>query len=183
MKRKLSVGMQARLPAVIRAGPSAAVAALLLACQVSGEPSRVDAPADADAGQVPLQLVGANDAALTVPVHINGAGPFDLVLDTGATFTCVTHELAEQLALRDQPGAIGFGAGVQSAGRVRIVRYDSVRVGAAVAYDMAGCVLDLSTLEMVGTTVDGLLGLNFLREFDVHFDFTRNILTLTEPRS
>jgi hypothetical protein len=29
--------------------------------------------------------------------------------------------------------------------------------------------------------VDGLLGLNFLRSFDVHLDFTRDVLTLTSP--
>jgi predicted aspartyl protease len=150
-------------------------------CAQDGAPGRVQAPTDADAGEIPLQMVGTNEAALIVPVHINGQGPFDLVLDTGATFTCVTHEVAEQLALPDQPGAVGFGAGVQSAGRVRIIRFDSVRVGAAAAHDMSGCVLDLSSLELIGTSVDGLLGLNFLRSFDVRLDFVRNVVTLTSP--
>jgi predicted aspartyl protease len=154
---------------------------LAAACAPDGTPSRVQAPADADAGEVPLRSVGSNGAALVVPVHINGQGPFDLVLDTGATFTCVTHAVAEQLALPDERGAIGFGAGVQSSGRVRIVRLDSVRVGSAVAQAMSGCVLDLSSLEAIGTSVDGLLGLNFLRSFDVRLDFTRDVLTLTAP--
>jgi predicted aspartyl protease len=151
----------------------------LSACDVSGAPGTVAAPADTAAGEVPLRFVGANEAALIVPVHINGQGPFDLVLDTGATYTCLTTALAERLDLPDQRGAVGFGAGVHSAGRVRIVRIDSVRVGAAVAEDMAGCVLDLATLEMIGTSVDGLLGLNFLRAFHVRLDFERNVLTLT----
>jgi predicted aspartyl protease len=164
---------------------SSALLLLLLvfpaSCAQDGAPGRVQVPADADAGEIPLQLVGTNDAALVVPVHINGQGPFDLVLDTGATFTCVTHEVAEQLALPDQPGTVGFGAGVQSAGRVRIIRFDSVRVGAAAAHDMSGCVLDLTSLELIGTSVDGLLGLNFLRAFDVRLDFVRNVVTLTSP--
>jgi predicted aspartyl protease len=141
----------------------------------------VEAPADAALGEVPLRFVGSNDAVLIVPVHINGEGPFDLVLDTGATWTCVTDEVAQRLDLPDQPGAVGFGAGVQSAGRVRLIRFDSVRVGPASAQDMGGCVLDLSSLAAVGTRVDGLLGLNFLRSFDVHLDFTRDVLTLTSP--
>jgi hypothetical protein len=29
--------------------------------------------------------------------------------------------------------------------------------------------------------VDGLLGMNFLRSFDVRLDFTRDVLTLTTP--
>jgi predicted aspartyl protease len=152
---------------------------LLPGCQLDGEPRAVDSPADEQAGEVPISFLGANDAALLVSVHINGEGPFELVLDTGATFTCVATELADRLDLPDQRGAVGFGAGVQGAGRVRIVRFDSVRVGNAVARDMAGCVLDLSALEAVGAGVDGLLGLNFLREFDVRLDFQRRVLTLT----
>jgi predicted aspartyl protease len=151
------------------------------ACRVDGEPARVEAATDPAAGEVVMQLVGANEAALVVPVHINGAGPFELVLDTGATFTCVTPAVAEQLDLPEQPGAVGIGAGVQAAGRVRIIRFDSVRVGSASAHDMAGCVIDLSSLQAVGTEVDGLLGLNFLRAFDVQLDFARNVLTLTAP--
>jgi predicted aspartyl protease len=61
------------------------------------------------------------------------------------------------------------------------VEFDSVRVGVASAHDMGGCVLDLSSLAVVGTEVDGLLGMNFLRSFDVRLDFTRDVLTLTAP--
>lgn len=157
------------------------VAGLVAACEVGGAPATVDAPADAAAGEVELEFVGANDAALVVPVHINGEGPFRLVLDTGATYTCVTTELAARLDLPAQRGAVGFGAGVHGGGRVQLVRYDSVRIGNASAHDMGGCVLDLSSLEVVGTAVDGLVGLNFLRAFDVHLDFQRNIVTLSAP--
>jgi predicted aspartyl protease len=157
------------------------LALALPGCRMSGEPAAASAPADPAAGEVALEGVGPDDAALIVPVHINGAGPFNLVLDTGATFTCVTTELAGQLHLPDQRGAVGIGAGVHSTARVRIIRYDSVRVGPAIVHDMPGCVLDLSALNVVETGVDGLLGLNFLRAFDVQLDFRRGILTLTTP--
>jgi hypothetical protein len=162
---------------------SGALASLLTACQLDGAPSAVDGPVDTAAGEVPMELAGANEAALMVPVFINGEGPFRLVLDTGATFTCVTTELAARLDLPEQRGAIGYGAGVHSAGRVRLVRYDSVRVGNASARDMGGCVLDLSSLDVLGAAVDGLLGLNFLRAFDVQLDFRRSVVTLTAPAS
>jgi len=159
--------------------PLLAVLALAPGCELDGEPARTTAPADRADGTVPLRFVGAQDAAMVVPVHINGEGPFDLVLDTGATFTCVTPELAERLRLPEERGAIGVGAGAHAAGRVGIVRFDSVRVGAATAVDMPGCVLDLSALQAAGTEVDGLLGLNFLRSFDVHLDFGRDVVALT----
>lgn len=154
---------------------------LAAGCQAGGAPASVDAPADSAAGEVALDIVGPGGAAVVVPVHINGRGPYNLVLDTGATFTCVTTAVAEELDLPEQRGVVGFGAGVHTAGRVRLVRYDSVRVAGATARDMGGCVLDLASLESIGTRVDGLLGLNFLREFDVRLDFRRNVLTLAAP--
>ncbi|HSJ06397.1 MAG TPA: retropepsin-like aspartic protease [Longimicrobiales bacterium] len=158
-----------------------AISGLAAACQPGGAPSSVNAPADSAAGEVALETIGPGGAAVVVPVHINGRGPFNLVLDTGATFTCVTVEVADQLDLPEQRGVVGFGAGVHTTGRVRLVRYDSVRVGGATAHDMGGCVLDLTSLESIGTSIDGLLGLNFLREFDVRLDFQRNVLTLAAP--
>lgn len=161
-------------------GPVAVLTAFLLTgCRVDGAPARTDAPADTAAGEVALRYAGSDNAVLMVSVQINGQGPFDLVLDTGATWTCVTPAVADRLELPDQPGAVGYGAGVQSSGRVRLVRFDSLRVGAASAHDVGGCVIDLASLAAVGTEADGLLGLNFLRSFDVRLDFGRDILTLT----
>lgn len=160
-------------------------AALLLLCASAacetGAPARVRAPADTAAGEVPFQLAGPADAAIIVPVYVNGEGPFDFVLDTGATFTCLDLDLARRLALPERPGAIGVGAGVGGAGRVRLVRMDSVRVGGAVAEDLTGCEVDLRHAERVGIEFDGLLGLNFLKPFRVTLDFEREVLTLREP--
>jgi predicted aspartyl protease len=152
---------------------------LLAACRLDGEPGRVDAPADAAAGEVPFELMQPGETAMLVPVHINGAGPYELVFDTGATLTCVSTALADELQLRDLPGAVGMGAGVIGSGRIRIVRFDSLRVGNAVAHDIPGCVLDLTGLEAMGSPVQGLLGLNFMQQFDVNLDFRRGVVGFT----
>jgi predicted aspartyl protease len=152
-------------------------------CQPAGDgPASVDIPAAAGDGEVALRFVGANDAALVVPVSINGEGPYDFILDTGATMTCVTTRLAERLELPDQAGAMGVGAGIGGSGQVRIVRVDSVAVGQVVASEMSACVLDLDHIAQLGVEVDGLLGLNFLRSFAVTLDFGRDVLRLAEPR-
>lgn len=163
----------------------AAAAALVLlwssaACE-TGAPARVQAPADSAAGEIPFQLAGPGDAAIIVPVFINGQGPFDFVLDTGATFTCVDPALSRRLALPERRGTLGVGAGIGGAGRVRLVRMDSVRVGGTVAKDLTGCEVDLSQAKQVGIDMDGLLGLNFLKPFRVTLDFEREVLTLGEP--
>jgi predicted aspartyl protease len=151
---------------------------LLLACAPDTSPERIEVAPELDAGEVAIDFTGPNDAALIVPVFINGDGPFDLVLDTGATITCLSHETAERLGLSAEPGAVGFGAGVGGAGRFEVVRVDSLRVGGTTAHNLLACTLDLSQLEAIGTEIDGLLGLNFLREFRITIDFERNVLRL-----
>jgi predicted aspartyl protease len=144
-------------------------------------PGTVQAPADSASGEVSFELAGPQGAALIVPVSINGHGPYDFVLDTGATLTCIDQALADSLTLASMPGAVGIGAGVGSQGQLRLVRFDSVRVGAAMASSVPGCVVDLSHVQNVGVATSGLLGLNFLRSFHVTLDFERSVLILQDP--
>lgn len=151
------------------------------ACETTGAPARAEAPADSTAGEVAFELAGPTDAAIIVPVYVNGQGPFDFVLDTGATLTCLDAEASRRLGLPERRGMIGVGAGVGGAGRMRLVRIDSIRVGAAHAEDLTGCEVDLGQTARVGLEVDGLLGLNFLKPFRVTLDFERSVMTLQEP--
>lgn len=153
-------------------------AALAAACQQAPTPARVEPPPDSTAGEVAFELAGPGGAALVVPVHLNGQGPFDFVLDTGATLTCVDQEVARRLGLPEARGMRGVGAGAGGAGQMRLVTLDSLRVGAARAEELTACALDLEHTARVGLEIDGLLGLNFLRSFRVTLDFEREVLHL-----
>lgn len=172
--------MTRRRPSLLAA--ATALLALFLGAAggcLQGTPARIDAPADPAAGEVPFELVGPNDAAIVVQVEVNGEGPFDLVVDTGATFTCLDESLARRLELPDAPG-IGFGAGI-GGGRMRVVEIESLKIGETTAHDLLGCVVDLRHLQdLPGFDVDGLLGLNLLKSFRVTLDFERQVLRL-EP--
>ncbi|HUR92924.1 MAG TPA: retropepsin-like aspartic protease [Gemmatimonadaceae bacterium] len=150
------------------------------ACDGLASPTRATVQADTAAGQVPLRVAGRGGAVLMVATHINGTGPYNLVLDTGATLTCLDERLVRQLALPRKTGAIGLGAGVGGSGRVALVQVDSVRLGSATVRSLTACVLDLSHLHELGAGgVSGLLGLNFLTAFHVTLDFKQRIMTLT----
>jgi predicted aspartyl protease len=157
----------------------AVLAVVLTACEVT-TPGRVEVPADPERGEIGFSFVGPNDAALVVSVHINGEGPFDFVLDTGATLTCVTPAIAERLALPERR-AVGFGAGIGGSGRVTIVGLDTLRIGAVRLFDLPACVVDLGRIEALGLGVDGLIGLNALKPFRMTLDFERRLLRLEEP--
>lgn len=142
-------------------------------------PARATVQADTAAGEVPLRVAGRGGAVLMVAVHINGAGPYNLVLDTGATLTCIDERLARDLHLPRKTGAVGLGAGVGGSGRVALVQVDSVRLGTSTVRNLTACVLDLRHLRELGAGgVSGLLGLNFLTRFHVTLDFEQRLMTL-----
>lgn len=150
-------------------------------CNTSAAPARVETPTDSIAGEIPFELAGPGGAALIVPVFINGEGPYQFVLDTGATITCVDQALAQQLSLSEARGVLGSGATVTGTGQVRMLQIDSLRVGSARALELLGCELDLQHTGQLGFQMQGLLGLNFLKSFRVTLDFERNVLHLRDP--
>lgn len=151
------------------------------ACAEVERAERVVIADDTAATGVEFELAGPGGAALMVPVHLNGRGPYRFVLDTGATMTCVDEGLARELDLPEARGQVGVGMGIgQEAGALRLVSLDSLRVGAATAESLSACALDLEQFQAVGLPVEGLLGLNFLREFRITLDFRTERLTLEQ---
>src|ERR1041384_5907620 len=67
-----------------------------LACTIP-PPKGFGTPTSPTPGEVPFDLAPPNDAAIIVPVKINGRGPYKFVLDTGATFTCIDQKLVDEL--------------------------------------------------------------------------------------
>lgn len=149
-----------------------------VSCDQGMQPANAAAVDDA-AGEVPFRLAGSGGAALIVPVFINGQGPYDFILDTGATLTCVAEVTSKELNLPARPLSLGYGVGVGGGGRLRIVQIDSLGVGTAYATELPACTLDLSVMAPTGIRVHGLLGLNFLRNFNVSLDFGRRVMTLS----
>jgi predicted aspartyl protease len=134
-------------------------------------------------GEIPFKLAGRGGAALLVPVYVNGTGPYRFVLDTGATLTCLDRSLAERLELPKPVGMIGYGATLGESGTVGLHRVDTINVGDATVSRLTTCAVDLQRMKQLGLEADGLLGLNFLKEFTVTLDFQRNVLTLTAAKS
>lgn len=151
---------------------------VLAACvQVPVDSSGSATPA---AGEMSFSFQGAGDAAIVVPVRLNGQGPYDFVLDTGATLTCLDTALARELDLPEARGVVGRGATLGSSGGVEVYRLDSLAIGDATVNDLMACALDLEHIRGAGLDVDGLVGLNVLKQYTMTIDFDRRMLRL-EP--
>jgi predicted aspartyl protease len=133
---------------------------------------------DVAAGHVRFEMAGPHDSAILVPVVVNGEGPFDFILDTGATLTCVDRGLASELALPEQEGVEAMVAGVKGSGRVDMLTIDDIQVGSARGSNLTVCGLDLEAMRRLGVNARGLLGLNFLREFRMMIDFDAKVVQL-----
>ena len=140
-------------------------------------PRQVGEPAETMPGEVSFELAAPNDAAILVPVKINGQGPYKFVLDTGATFTCIDQKLVDRLKL---PELRGFGIGVitPTEGNIKLVTVNTFEVGEAKATNLNACAIDLQQMQTAGLEVNGLVGLNFLKSFQVTIDFRRKVLRL-----
>jgi predicted aspartyl protease len=67
-------------------------------------------------------------------------GPYDFVLDTGATFTCVDRQLADELKLPGWSGPLGTVLITPGEGQMGFVKIDKLEVGdTASASELVAC--------------------------------------------
>lgn len=135
---------------------------------------------------VAFQLAGGQNPLILVPVYVEGKGPYEFILDTGAYRCLLSPELSSSIGIRpeSQQRATGVGGTIQiSSAHVR-----SLTVGTARQENLEVAITDeLSRLgEAVQSKVDGVLGSNFLKDFRLTLDYRRGVVSLerssAEPR-
>jgi len=108
-----------------------------------------------------------------VKVVVNRRGPFNFLVDTGASITTITKHTSEALGLyekaRGQRRALsGSFAGVA----MTLAKAECLQVGDAKAKDIDVGLHDLTPLSnMMGTPVDGTLGYNFMKDYRVVINY------------
>jgi predicted aspartyl protease len=125
-------------------------------------------------GQIAIP-VNARGSHVIVPVTFNGSVTARLFLDTGAGRTMISKRIARDLRLLSLGPAVRYGVG--GAVTVATAKVDSVRVGDAEVANMEVSIHDFSP----DPSIEGLLGFDFLRYFNVSIDVQRQLLVLA-PR-
>jgi hypothetical protein len=121
---------------------------------------------------IPIHISGGS---VIVPVVFNSSVKTHLVLDTGASSTLISRNVATSLALHH----IGAVRGVTVGGVINlaVARVKSLKIGSAEVFDLTVTIHDFSQ----HFPYDGLLGMDFLSQFDVSLHHHKRVLTLT-PR-
>ena len=151
---------------------------------VSAASARAGGPSDwkrcaysSSPADIPAPTTTVSDIAkrLTVPVHINGRGPYRFIVDTGADRTVVATEVGEELGLLR-------GERVVLDGVVQAVLTDTVSIRELAFGSIAARHLIVPTLARSLLDADGYLGLDFLDGHRVTFDFKGGLLQVSDPR-
>ena len=132
----------------------------------AGEPKKVVAKEDAKL--VPYRLTDTHHTL--VRVKINGKGPFRLVLDTGASHSALTAQVAEQLGLKTDPRHMAMLHGTTGNTPVPMVPVETLEVGELL---MEPRHLPIIPDALGGA--EGVLGTDGLANKRIHIDFRREI--------
>jgi predicted aspartyl protease len=138
-------------------------------------PTPLVPPQAAPLGDSPLD--GERDAFdhMTVPVMLNGEGPFPFMVDTGANISCVARRVAESLALPIQAARqVHTVVGVRSQPMAVIAE---LRVGAQTRRNMSALALAIEDPRL-----GGVLAVDWLQNQRLTLDFTRNSLEFAPSR-
>lgn len=112
---------------------------------------------------------------LTVPVMVNGQGPFRFIVDSGADRSVIAQSIASRMNL--PPGKAAMLHSVAGAKRVETVKIDSMLIGTSEVYDLITPVLPEL---FVGA--QGIIGIDALAEQRLMLDFDKKTISVQDSR-
>jgi predicted aspartyl protease/Flp pilus assembly protein TadD len=140
------------------------------------------APEPAGVLEVPLRTTSSG--FLSGEVRVEGIEkPLNFIIDTGASVSVVSEQLAaqEDLSSYMEPTRFRIYGAAGVAEDVKSVLLPKVMLGSFMRDKVSAAILDLEPVnETAGFTQNGILGGNYLRHFRVTFDFQRALIRL-EP--
>lgn len=107
---------------------------------------------------------------IIAPVMINGRGPFRLIVDTGASHSSISEEVAKLLGLSERKTSVAWLNGVTGSALVTAYQIERLQAGDLVIENRTVPVIDSSVL----AGADGMLGMAGLRTKRLSVDFTRD---------
>jgi predicted aspartyl protease len=122
----------------------------------------------------------SNRYQVIVEAYINGAGPYDFLLDTGSQVTMIDESLASELNIESTTAAAVVGVSLNGKG-AKYALVNSVRVGKnADVQSLYVLAFDMKEIQAAGHTLRGLIGGDFLAHFNATIDNRHNRVCLTK---
>ena len=128
-----------------------------------------------------FQLIGVKAPLILLHSLVNSTGPYNFILDSGATHCLISPQLAATLGIQPESKQEAFGGG----GVVQLshAHVHSIAVGSAKQENTEVAIAQ--DLERFGAalkmTIDGAIGFNFLKDFLVTLDYQRKVVSFARP--
>ena len=121
-----------------------------------------------------IQLSRDRNSRYTLPVTINGSGPYTFLVDTGAEATVLSRTLADTLDLGDRrPVTL---VGMASRRQTETVAIDALTFGTRTVHVRTAPLVDPEDLGFI----HGVLGLDALQDQRVLLDFKRELIAVDD---
>jgi hypothetical protein len=162
-------------------------------------PADEDRVSEAKAGLETLKSFGSEEISVVqappslTPIHfrkslnliftsvmINGKGPFEFAIDTGATQTVVSEKLAMQVGLQHITSTVVFGIGGAGKVETKLYKVSELAIG-----DLKIRNTPVGTFNdpLISQFADGILATSILSDFIVTVNYPANQLELSRKRS
>ncbi|MFO0954090.1 MAG: PDZ domain-containing protein [Isosphaeraceae bacterium] len=158
--------MNRRLP-----GPGLALALASLLPLYAPAHAHAAAPDVGKAYRVPFRLTDTNH--FLVRVRVNGKGPFNFLVDTGAPALYVATETARKVGLKPDPDV--FWTPVDRLEFEGGARLTGLKARVEDPFQLVG----MNALGLPGASIDGILGYTVLARFRIELDPTKDRMTWT----
>jgi predicted aspartyl protease len=133
---------------------------------------------DAPASPAPIRLKKALNL-IFADVTVNGKGPYDFVIDTGATQTIVSEKLAAEAGLQHVTSTVVVGIGGSGKVHTNLYKTKVLAIGdMSVTNTPAGTFSD----PLIASIADGILGTAVFADFTVVIDYPAGQLRLLRKR-
>ena len=148
-------------------------AAVALATSLTGASAEAPAPPTDPAVEI-IDGDAERYRRMTVPVTIQGQGPFQFMIDTGAQATVLSRDLADRLQLFDRSTATLVG--MASSATVETTPIDDFTLGTRSFYIRQAPLLERAHIG----EADGILGLDSLQDQRVLLDFAKRTIMVAD---
>ncbi len=132
---------------------------------------------------IAFDLASEEKPLIMVPVQIDGQGPFDFVLDTGASHCVLSKRLAQALEIEGAASKEGKCAADAASASVSLSlgTVATMQVGTVVQENVAVGLMEMDHLEeTLGRPLDGILGYNFLSHYTLLIDYANRRFSLED---
>ncbi len=127
--------------------------------------------------EIPYRL--AYQGWFTVDTSVNGTGPHDFIVDSGATITSVFANLAAQQEMPSVPGKSIQILGLTGAQELPAHEIGDIDFGGVALEDHIGVILP--DWAPPNTPPQGVMGLDLLTRYDVHLDTNARLIRFYDP--